>query len=286
MSLTRPCTLKISEIIKWNDQLHTFFVSYPNFSSNFKLGQFAMIWVPGVDEFPLGISHIDPLGFTVELVGSGTANLFEKNVGDYIGVRGPFGNGFFIPPETEIFFVVTGGHGFAPLRPLVYALLREDKPIFLFHGAKSENLLLYFQEFRSLAEEEKNLDYQVATDDGSCGEHCFITKTFERVIREMKESNKIKSQPSVTIFGVGPELMLKTIYDFSLTQFTSPKIQMSLADRYMKCGIGICGSCNVDNGKLGIRLCKEGPVFNEAQLSQISTFGRFGRDAKGQLFEF
>ncbi len=286
MSLTKPYTTKITQIVEWNEQFRTFFINFPKFLSSFSIGQFAMVWIPGIDEIPLGISHIDPLGFTVELVGPGTQGLFNMNVGNYIGIRGPLGNGFTINSESELFLVVAGGIGFAPLRPLVFDLLKEKKPIFLFHGARTENRLLYYPEFTKLAEEEDNLDFFVATDDGSCGEHCLITKSFERVVQEMKENKQLQADIPITIFGVGPELMLKSLYDSSLTFFNDPKIQMSLTDRYMKCGTGVCGSCNVDNGQLGFRLCKEGPVLNEKQLSQISTFGKYGRSASGQLYEF
>ncbi|MFX0064832.1 MAG: dihydroorotate dehydrogenase electron transfer subunit [Candidatus Hermodarchaeota archaeon] len=286
MSLTKPFTTKITQIVEWNEHVRTFFIEYPEFLSSFRSGQFAMVWIPGIDEIPLGISHVDPLGFTVELVGPGTQGLFNMNVGAYLGVRGPLGNGFSINPESELFLVVAGGIGFAPLRVLVFDLLKEKKPVLLFHGARTESQLLYYPEFMNLAEENPHLDFFVATDDGSCGEHCLITKSYERVVQEMKESNQLQAETPITIFGVGPELMLKSLYDSSLTFFNNPKVQMSLTDRYMKCGTGVCGSCNVDNDKLGIRLCKEGPVLNKKQLSQISTFGKYGRNASGQLYEF
>ena len=136
--------------------------------------------------------------------------------------------------------------------------------------------------FTELAEEEDNLDFFVATDDGSCGEHCLITKSFERVVQEMKENNQLQVETPITIFGVGPELMLKSLYDSSLAFFNHPKIQMSLADRYMKCGTGVCGSCNVDDDKFGFRLCKEGPVFEGKTLKDVEDFGVFKKDATGR----
>jgi dihydroorotate dehydrogenase electron transfer subunit len=54
--------------------------------------------------------------------------------------------------------------------------------------------------------------------------------------------------------------------------------QFSL-ERYMKCGMGLCGQCCVDD--LGWRVCVEGPVFWSDELRSISEFGNYRRDAAG-----
>jgi len=51
-------------------------------------------------------------------------------------------------------------------------------------------------------------------------------------------------------------------------------------ERYMKCGIGICGQCVLDGS--GIRLCVEGPVLNKEALSGITELGMKHRDASGR----
>ena len=55
-------------------------------------------------------------------------------------------------------------------------------------------------------------------------------------------------------------------------------IQASL-ERIMKCGVGICGSCEL----AGFRVCKEGPVFglNDLMLME-NTLGQFKRDSSGK----
>ncbi len=42
-------------------------------------------------------------------------------------------------------------------------------------------------------------------------------------------------------------------------------------ERYMKCGIGICGQC-VCNGQM---VCKDGSVFNLNSLNTMSDFGNY-----------
>jgi NAD(P)H-flavin reductase len=46
--------------------------------------------------------------------------------------------------------------------------------------------------------------------------------------------------------------------------FTPERIIMSLEMR-MKCGIGMCGRCNIGTEYV----CKDGPVFTLEQLSQL-----------------
>ena len=77
------------------------------------------------------------------------------------------------------------------------------------------------------------------------------------------------------IYTCGPELMMKNIYDLSVVH--SIPIQASL-ERYMKCGIGMCASCCI-NDKL---VCSDGTVFNENQLASMSEFGKMYRDKSGR----
>ena len=55
-------------------------------------------------------------------------------------------------------------------------------------------------------------------------------------------------------------------------------LQLSL-ERYMKCGVGICGHCIIDDQ--GRRVCREGPVF-EAQTLENTDFGLWARDGTGK----
>ncbi|MFY9605313.1 MAG: dihydroorotate dehydrogenase electron transfer subunit, partial [Thermoplasmata archaeon] len=49
-------------------------------------GQFVMVWVPGVDEFPMSVSYTeDGLGVTYQILGDGTKALASKVKGDRVG---------------------------------------------------------------------------------------------------------------------------------------------------------------------------------------------------------
>ncbi len=49
--------------------------------------------------------------------------------------------------------------------------------------------------------------------------------------------------------------------------------------RYMKCGVGVCGSCAVDPD--GLCVCRDGPVF-PGPVVAASELGRHTRDACGR----
>jgi dihydroorotate dehydrogenase electron transfer subunit len=62
-----------------------------------------------------------------------------------------------------------------------------------------------------------------------------------------------------------------------LSKYTIP-VQISL-ERYMKCGVGLCGHCIIDHQ--GTRVCLEGPVFNAKTLKDTD-FGKWKRDSTGK----
>ncbi len=74
-----------------------------------------MLWIPGIDEIPLSILNggNGQVQFTVKTVGDATRHLHTLEVGDKLGVRGPFGNCF--TESRGRVLLVGGGTGTAPL---------------------------------------------------------------------------------------------------------------------------------------------------------------------------
>ncbi|MHA1226030.1 MAG: iron-sulfur cluster-binding protein [Candidatus Hodarchaeales archaeon] len=236
-------------------------------------GQYFMIWNPGDDEIPISISNVidNRLLFTVCSVGKTSNNLIQKQIDDLIGIRGPFGNGFTISPSKSCSIIVAGGMGVAPLRFLLYNLTNNpNKKVILIQGAKTERELYFQDEFDSL-----DIDRYYCTDDGSFGLQDFPTAILEKYLSECDTN-------SVEIFSCGPEIMLKNILGivnkFNLANMT----QISLADRHIRCGFGICGSCYMDG--LGLSVCKDGPVFTGDILLKLDDFGKWGRTPDGSKY--
>jgi dihydroorotate dehydrogenase electron transfer subunit len=64
------------------------------------------------------------------------------------------------------------------------------------------------------------------------------------------------------VYTCGPELMVRQV--FELAEQRGIALEASL-ERLMRCSIGLCGSCVIGR----YRVCRDGPVFNAAQLSEM-----------------
>ena len=240
--------VKITGIKSDSRDIKTFFFDY---SFQFTPGQYVMVWIRGVDEIPMSLSYAN--GITVRNVGDATEALFRLNVGDSLGMRGPFGNGFTITNLPVL--LVAGGVGAAPLAPLAEMLKNSVTTIL---GAKTEDELLFRERFESSG------TLLIATEDGSIGFKGLTIDLLWRVDGYQE------------IISCGPERMMRKVLDHAV-EVRVPS-QFSL-QRYIKCGVGLCGSCCIDPS--GLRVCIDGPVFTGKQLID-GEFGRYMRDAAGR----
>ncbi|WP_457751479.1 dihydroorotate dehydrogenase electron transfer subunit [Thermococcus sp.] len=206
---------------------------------NFTPGQFVMVWLPGVGEKPFSLAWRDLL--VVKRVGLFTSKLFDLEEGERLWIRGPYGRGF--ERKWKRIALVAGGIGIPPLYALARAWRRNFEEIALIYGAKSRD------EVALLDIENYVNESVITTDDGSLGRKGFPTD----VLSERKGEFD-------GVYACGPEAMLKTV----LRVMNHQNVQVS-AERYMKCGIGVCGSCNL--GKYLV--CRDGPVFNGFQLKGL-----------------
>ena len=232
-------------------------------------GRFVMVWLPGIDELPLSPSGYDYEGSMLRLTfrvrGEGTKALASLGPSDRVFVRGPYGKGFAIPRADSIHegpvLVVGGGVGVAPLFPLVKALASFSLRPYVVCGFRSASEAFFIDELSKLVG-----DYLViATDDGSLG----LKGTAVDIARGL-----LKSKMFSCAFACGPEEMLYALHGMLLSKGVHHQM---LLERYVKCAIGVCGSCVID----GLRLCREGPVFDDVMLSRLKEFGRLRRSPSG-----
>lgn len=271
-------TVKIQKIIDECDGIRTIYFNMKEVDPrNYippKSGQFVMVWVPGVDEIPMSLSGYDDLGtwsITVKTVGECTAALNHLNIGDYIGIRGPLGNGFKLPDNNiENIFIIGGGIGMAPLKCLVRELCEQNLRVLIIEGAKIGTDIIFTGDFDTLDDEFTEIFY--CTDDGSYGLEGTASKTFKNVIKKFSNRELSKSE----IYTCGPEKMMHEI--FQICELSRVRMQASL-ERMMRCGCGLCGLCTLD--PLGLLVCKDGPVFNSEILREIHDFGKYKRDITG-----
>ncbi len=229
-------------------------------------GQFVMVWIPGVDEIPMCLSHMDGnsyCGVSVRAVGEATSALGKLKTGQKIGIRGPYGNGFR-KGEGRRVLVVAGGTGITCLAPMIEELALEKRTLSLVVGARTGSELVFLDRIKkSAARTDSKL--LVTTDDGSFGSKGLAPEYALKLL---------DAESFDEAYTCGPELMMAPVVHACVSK--KIPVQASL-ERYMKCGIGICGSCVIGS----YRVCKDGPVFNGQDLAKLSEFGKSRRDASG-----
>ncbi len=230
-----------------------------------KPGQFLMLWIPGVDEIPLSILDTDEGGtvaVAVKNVGEASQALHNMRVGETIGVRGPFGNGFTLTEGNVL--IVGGGTGISPLLFLAKLLKPKAERLFFVLGAKVKEELLFIERLEELCGRRNVV---ATTEDGSYGLRCLATAPLERLLAENTFD---------MIYTCGPEQMMRKVFEFS--EKHGVKLEASL-ERLMRCAIGLCGSCVIGR----YRVCRDGPVFTGKQLREVKNeFGYLKRDFDGR----
>jgi dihydroorotate dehydrogenase electron transfer subunit len=189
--------------------------------------------------------------------------------GDYFGLTGPLGNSFQID-KYEKFLVLGGGIGIAPVLYLAGYIASKNKKnisLDLIIGERNADNIIYKNELDNL--NLNNFSSVIYTDDGSMGKKGFPSNDLDEILKK-------KKYDSVCICG--PEIMMVKSIDIIKKYVPEAGIQVCM-ERYMKCGIGLCGSCVIDD--IGERVCTEGPVFSYSNLGKSREFGSYHRDSYG-----
>ncbi len=202
----------------------------------------------------------DEVGVSVKMVGSFTQSLHKLNENDLLGLRGPYGRGFQIAGSKVL--AVGGGIGMAPIAAFADEASKLGVGVDLITAATTKEEILFDKRLNITG-----INVMPTTDDGSHGFCGFATELAEKLIKQENYDMMVVC---------GPEIMMKKLLDIS-NQYQLPT-QFSI-ERYMKCALGICGQCCVDD--VGWRICVEGPVFWGDQLMMISEFGKYRRNSSG-----
>lgn len=233
----------------------------------FAPGQFSMLHLPGIGELPISISG-DPevrrrLVYTVRSVGQATQALVNCRPGDIVGVRGPYGTSWPVElARGRDVLIIAGGIGLAPLRPVIYHVLRNRDDyvrLVIMYGARSPRDLLFRKELSAWSRLPDTLvlstvDYGGVNWRGRVG---VVTMLFRHV----------RLHPDHTTAMIcGPEIMMRYVIGELADHRGLPAGNIHLSmERNMKCAIGHCGHCQLGP----YFVCKDGPVFRYDQMRPI-----------------
>ncbi len=265
-----PMPATVAEVIQETGNIRTLRVvlddddAMKNFT--YEPGQVGQFSVFGAGESTFVInsppSQKNYLQFSVMQAGEVTAAIHRLSPGDKVGVRAPLGN--FFPYNDwkgkDIFFV-GGGIGMAPIRTIMMHILENRKDygkVSLLYGARTPRDMAFSYETEDWLRRD-DLDCTLCIDAPFEGwEH--KVGLIPNVLTELNPDPK-----NCVAVLCGPPIMIKfTVQALEKLKFAPENIVTTLEKR-MKCGIGICGRCNIGTSYV----CVDGPVYTYAQLKAL-----------------
>jgi len=265
--MKNPYKVEKARIIKkqkQNDNTYLFRLKFAgNLQKKFEFfpGQFMQVGLMGFREAPISIASSPKnskefFELTIRGVGRITDKLISLKIGEYMLVRGPFGNGFPDPKDKNL-ILIAGGCGFAPLRSVIETYKNDkNKKIQILIGCKDKNSLFFEKNF---SQWKKKFDFQLILEKGRLPG--FSSKS--GFVTELLDGKLLNN---ALIFAVGPPVMYKNVVKKLIKKgFRKENIYLSLEKR-MYCGQGICQHCAIGSKYI----CKDGPVFNFKELNRLS----------------
>jgi dihydroorotate dehydrogenase electron transfer subunit len=231
-------------------------------------GQFYMLSHNGGQK-PFSISHYDGdlIGFTIMDRGKCSKGMVDAKAGDWFGLTGPLGN-TFTTTNHKSYLLIGGGVGTAPLFFLASHLQGTGARVDILFGARNSSYLDYSNTLIGI----ENYTIIQCGEDDSCAVQGLVTDSIE---------DRLKKHTYNTCCICGPEPMV--LAAIAKVRDSIPSIEISM-ERYMKCGIGLCGSCVID--QIAARVCEDGPVFTLEELEQSKEFGNYHRNSEGIIEKF
>lgn len=241
-------------------------------------GQFVHVRTPDYSGLvlrrPFSINTVDRVGGRITIhfrvTGVGTAWMARMQPTQQVEMLGPLGRGFELDPRSRHLLLVAGGLGMAGVRALVDEALATNRSVVLLFGAASamevypSNLL------------PDEVEYVVATDDGSFGHHGRVTELVPKFEAWADQA-----------FACGPGPMLAAMAQLAAGRQarlgvarlgakrgrgtrSAPRgspaarrrawLQVSM-EQNMGCAVGACLGCVIMGTDGPLRVCREGPVF-------------------------
>lgn len=286
MRLTAAELVESREILpgQWLQAYHA-----PDLARGSRAGQFVHVR-PGdlsgmILRRPFSLNTTDPttgiITIHFRVIGRGTNWFTRLRPGDAIDMLGPLGRPFEVERRSQHLLLVAGGLGIAGVRMLADEALRDGRRVTLLFGAASAREVYP----SNLLPDE--VEYIVATDDGSLGHAGYVT---DLILAYEAWADQA--------FACGPAPMLKVLAGLAagrrqrlgVAQLGRKRgagkgdrpgstaarrkafLQVSM-EQNMGCAVGACLGCVV-MGASGqpLRVCREGPAFASDELDWESAW--------------
>ena len=267
-SIYLPTMATIREVRQISERDKLFKLELPGgLSLNHQPGQFVEVSILGVGEAPISITSSPSRSngdfeICVRRLGDLTSVLHRLGPGDRVGIRGPFGHGFpYLRFRGKDLLFVLGGLGLPPGRSLINQVLDERSlygRVIILSGARNPSELIFMDEVaqwqaRGDIELHVTVDRADETWKGNVG---VVTTLFPKI--------DIHARNTVGL-TIGPPAMYRfVLMEFQAKGISEGNIYLSL-ERRMKCGVGKCGHCQINN----VYTCQSGPVFSYAEIKPL-----------------
>ena len=265
-----PVPAKILDVTSENFNTRTFKLQFVDEEIRkqyrFEAGQFNMVYVPGVGEAAISISS-DPgetgaLDHTIRIVGSVTRAIDRAGAGGLVGLRGPFGKSWPLERmQRHNIVIVSGGIGLAPLRPVIYSILRDREQyrrVVLLYGCRTPEDRIFADELESW-EEEGSIHVLVTVDNATESWHGPVG-----VVTNLLKRLRVSAEETIVLV-CGPKILNRVAaWKFLQLHVPPDRVYVSL-ERNMNCGFGRCGHCQYGS----FFVCKDGPVFCFSDIADI-----------------
>jgi len=238
-----------------NPQVVLMEIDAPAVAAKCQPGQFTVLRVNEQGErIPLTVADFDREKGTVtiifQIVGKSTMLLADQEEGGYItDFVGPLG----CPSELEGLkkvAVIGGGLGCAIAYPQAKALHAMGVEVDVVAGFRDKDLIILQDEMKAVC-----TNYYLMTDDGSAGEHGFVTNKLESLLKAGKDYD--------VVIAIGPMIMMKFVC--AVTKPFNVKTIISM-NTIMVDGTGMCGCCRLTVGGETKFACVDGPDFDGHQV--------------------
>ncbi len=227
-------------------------------------GQFIQLSIPMVGEAPISVADYNHqegwIEFLIRKVGKVTDEIFKLKAGDFIFLRGAYGNTFPVDLYSgKRLVIVAGGSGTAPVRPLIKKFIDDKNTnVELIFGFKDQNSVLFKNEILEWRQKAP----MILTVDKGCG---IDGECVGLVTEYIPHLNMQDGFDNLEVVIVGPPMMMKyAALEFLKLGIPEEKVWVSF-ERSMSCAVGKCGHCKIDE----TYVCLEGPIFNYIKAKKL-----------------